>query len=212
MCGFFVEQSSFCFCSHVSLVRCVGGLFGGVFLLQIVLALTAMCRRRGSAFRAFTPTVFWLLFCFIIHSWIEYSFVFRRAGNKSGFQNGMDLYGAADYRYGYGKNLELEPGTAAMEAITAFITGPLCLLLAWGIVGQKAWRWSVQVVLCACQMYGLAWFMAHPFFSVDKISSDDPFLYWVIFVGFNAYDTHNTLLQASNADNAFGRACWLLTR
>lgn len=171
---------------QAELLLIVGGIFGGVFVLQLVLALTAMCRRGGSPLRAFTPTVFWLLMSFIIHSWIEYSFVFRREGNVSGFQNGMDLYGAADFRYGFGENLQLEAGTAAMEAITAFITGPLCVLLAWGIVGQKSWRWSVQIVLCACQMYGLAWFMAHPFFAADKISSEDPFLYWVIFVGFNA--------------------------
>jgi hypothetical protein len=157
-----------------------------VFLLQLLLVLTATCRRGSSKLKAFTPTVFWLLMCFIIHSWIEYNFVFNRANNKSGFQNGMNLYGAADYRYGFGENLELEPGTAAMEAITALITGPLCLLLAWGIVGNKPWRWAVQLITCSCQMYGLAWFMAHPFFSADKISSDDPFLYWVIFVGFNA--------------------------
>jgi len=164
----------------------LGGIFGGIFVLQMVLALTAICRRGGSPLRAFTPTVFWLLLCFIIHSWIEYSFVFRREGNVSGFQTGMDLYGAADYRYGFGDKLTLEAGTAAMEAITAFVSGPLCLLLAWGIVGQKSWRWSVQVIVCTCQMYGLAWFASHPFFSVEQISSSDPFLYWVIFVGFNA--------------------------
>lgn len=163
-----------------------GGIFGGIFVLQLVLALTALCRRGGSPLRAFTPTVFWLLLCFIIHSWIEYSFVFRREGNVSGFQTGMDLYGAADYRYGFGDKLTLESGTAAMEAITAFVSGPLSLLLAWGIVGQKSWRWTVQIIVCTCQMYGLAWFAAHPFFSVEQISSSDPFLYWVIFVGFNA--------------------------
>jgi cholestenol delta-isomerase len=163
-----------------------GGLFGGVFVLQLLLALTATCRRGASKLKAFSPSVFWLLFCFIIHSWIEYNFVFNRTNSKSGFQNGMNLYGAADFRYGFGENLNLEAGTAAMEAITALITGPLCLLLAWGIVGNKPWRWAVQIITCSCQMYGLAWFMAHPFFSIDKVSSDDPFLYWVVFWGFNA--------------------------
>lgn len=177
--------------SHLLLILlCSGGIFGGIFLLQLVLALTATCRRGASALKAFTPTVFWLLLCFVIHSWIEYSFVFKRTGNVSGIENGMNLYGAADFRYGFGENLELESGTAAMEAITAFVTGPLCLLLAWGIVGQKAWRWSLQVVVCVCQLYGLSWFMAHPFFHVDRISSEDPFLYWVIFVGFNAPVSH----------------------
>ncbi len=147
------------------LLLILGGIFGGVFVLQLLFALTATCRRNGSPLRAFTPTVFWLLMSTIIHSWIEYAFVFRRENNTSGFQSGLDLYGAADYRYGFGKTLTLEPGTAAMEAITAFVTGPLCLLLAWGIVGQKSWRWSVQVIVCVCQMYGLAWFASHPFFS-----------------------------------------------
>jgi hypothetical protein len=154
-----------------------GGLFGGVFALQLLLVLTASCRRGAKPLRAFTPTVFWLLLCVVIHCWLEFSFVFRRTGHVTGFQNSMNLYGAADYRYGFGEQLELEPGTAAMEAITALVTGPLCLLLAWGIVGDKAWRWSVQVLVCTCQMYGLAWFAAHPFFSVEPCSSSDPFLY-----------------------------------
>jgi len=159
------------------------GIFGGVLVLQLLLSLSALCRRRGRMLKAFTPTVFWLLISGIIHSWIEWSFVFQRT---TSFTNSMNLYGAADFRYGVGKNLELEPGTAAMEAITAYLSGPLCFLLAWGIVGQKSWRWGVQIMTCTCQIYGLLWFMSHPLFLEERISSMDPFLYWVIFVGFNA--------------------------
>lgn len=172
--------------SHAEFALVVGGLLGGVFLLQLLLLLTSTCRRGSSRWKAFTPTVFWLLLCTLIHSWIEFTFVFNRRLPQ--MINSMNLYGAADFRYGLpdSESLELEAGTAAMEAITALVTGPLCLLLAWAIVGNKSWRWSVQVVVCTCQMYGLAWFMTHPFFLADKISSNDPFLYWVIFVGFNA--------------------------
>jgi cholestenol delta-isomerase len=165
---------------------CVVGLVGGILALQLLLLLTSTLRRSSAPLRTFSPSVLWLLLCFIIHSWIEYNFVFRRQDASTGMVNAMNLYGASDYRYGFGTMPELEPGTAAMEAITALVTGPLCLLLAWAIVGRSAYRWSLQIVVCTCQMYGLTWFVAHPAFSIEQVASSDPFLYWVIFVGFNA--------------------------
>lgn len=161
-------------------------IFGGAFFLQLLLLLTSVCRRGSSGLKSFSPTVFWCLMCFTVHSWIEYHFVFHRNNNQSGFQNGMDLYGAADYRYGFGENLELEPGTAAMEAITALVSGPLCLFLAWAIVGNKPYRWTLQLITCVCQLYGLGWFVAHTLFSPEQVASNDPFLFWVLYVGFNA--------------------------
>ena len=172
--------------SEREFVLLIVGIFGSVLLLQIFFALTATCRRGANGLKAFSPTVFWYTLCFIVHSWIEYNFVYNRSTDRSGFKNGLNLYGAADFRYGIGQNLELEPGTAAMEMITALVSGPLCLLTAWAIVGNKPWRWTLQIMSSMCHLYGLVWFMAHPFFAGSDISSSDPFLYWVIFVGFNA--------------------------
>jgi hypothetical protein len=45
-----------------------------------------------------------------------------------------------------------QAGTAAMEAITAVLEGPLCWLIAYGAVHQSAWRHPAQLVLCSAQV------------------------------------------------------------
>jgi len=149
----------------------------------------------------FSGTIFWLLLCCVVHSYLELHFVFFR---DSWIANGMDLYAAADFRYGR----PLEPGTAAMETITGIIVGPLCLLLAYAIVTEKSWRHPLQIVVCTAQMYGLSWFLLHPIFYSLPVASSDPFLFWVIFVGLNApwgivpplllYNSFKTISQQIN--------------
>jgi len=70
----------------------------------------------------------------------------------------------------------MESGTAAMEAITAVIVGPLCLLVAFANTHDLNWHYPVQLVVCTMQMYGLTWFTLQPFFSklgVDGFFSSD---------------------------------------
>ncbi|RQM24766.1 hypothetical protein B5M09_000478 [Aphanomyces astaci] len=62
--------------------------------------------------RAVCWTPFWLVLSGVIHSFLELSFTFFR--DNQYFGNTMDLYSAADYRYGF----PMEEGTAAMETIT----------------------------------------------------------------------------------------------
>jgi hypothetical protein len=60
----------------------------------------------------------------------------------------LDYYASGDLRYGS----PMEPGTAAMEAITAVMEGPLCWLIAYGHTQKAAWRHPAQLVLCTCQV------------------------------------------------------------
>ena len=154
----------------------VGGLILPILAIYGVLHLIAPPHRRG---QLHTWTALWLLLCSTIHSWLELHFVYFR---NDYFPNGMDLYAAADFRYGR----PLEAGTAAMECITSLVVGPLCVLLLYGLVLERPWRHALQVVLCTSQLYGLAWFVLHKEFYHLPVASDDPFLFWVVFVGLNA--------------------------
>lgn len=81
-----------------------------------------------------------------------------------------------DFRYGdYGGMME--SGTAAMEAITALIDGPLCILVAYAAVNDYNFRYPLQIVLCVMQLYGLTWFTLQPIFSDTGLAghfSSDP--------------------------------------
>ncbi|OQR82131.1 hypothetical protein THRCLA_11113 [Thraustotheca clavata] len=129
--------------------------------------------------RAHTFTVGWFVMSGYIHSYLEMSFTFFR--DNQFFGRAMDLYSASDFRYGY----PMEEGTAAMETITAFIDGPLCLLAAYAFVTRQSYYHPVVVVVCVMQLYGLTWFCLHPFFSDSTHISSDPGLFWVICVGMN---------------------------
>jgi len=98
------------------------------------------------------------------------------------------MYCNLDYRYGdYGGMME--SGTTAMEAITALIDGPLCILVAYGAVHDHSYRYPLQIVLCVMQLYGLTWFTLQPMFSDTGLVghfSSDPVLFWVVAVGCNA--------------------------
>lgn len=129
-------------------------------------------------------TVFWLCLSGAIHMWIEFAFVFYRTSGL-GIRPGLDLYAAADFRYGN----PMEAGTAAMEAITAIFDGPLCICVAFAVINDRPWRHAAQLVLTTCQIYGLVWFVLQPLFSETGYAghlSSDPFLFWGIAVGMNA--------------------------
>lgn len=69
----------------------------------------------------------------------------------------------------------MESGTAAMEAITALVDGPLCFLVAFAAVNELPWRYPLQLILCVMQIYGLVWFTLQPLFSntgADHFSPD----------------------------------------
>lgn len=46
------------------------------------------------------------------------------------------------------------PPTHSMQAITAFLWGPLCPLLVWGILGAKPWRYALMLIVSVGQIYG----------------------------------------------------------
>lgn len=74
----------------------------------------------------------------------------------------------------------MESGTAAMEAITALVDGPLCFLVALAAVQNWGCRHPLQIVLCVMQIYGLVWFVLQPMYSDTGVAghfSSDPVLF-----------------------------------
>ena len=42
----------------------------------------------------------------------------------------------------------------SMEAITAFVEGPLCFLAVWGLFRRSSWRYTVIIIVSLGQLYG----------------------------------------------------------
>lgn len=61
----------------------------------------------------------------------------------------------------------MESGTTAMEAITALIVGPLCMLIVLADVHGFSWMHPLRMVVCTMQLYGLTWFVLQPIFSLE---------------------------------------------
>jgi cholestenol delta-isomerase len=58
-------------------------------------------------------------------------------------------YAKADSRYATRDDFII-----SMEAVTAFIEGPACLLIVWGMLKQKPWRLATIVMVSLGQLYG----------------------------------------------------------
>jgi hypothetical protein len=41
-----------------------------------------------------------------------------------------------------------------MEAVTAFVEGPLCFVVVWGILARKPWRYALAALVSLGQFYG----------------------------------------------------------
>lgn len=58
-------------------------------------------------------------------------------------------YGQADTRY-----LVSDPTILSVEILTSFLLTPICVVLAYAISQQTAYRHWLQLVLCTCELYG----------------------------------------------------------
>eukprot|EP01038_Epipyxis_sp_PR26KG_P009657 gene9657-13001_t len=152
--------------------------------------LTLPKSNKTNCNRLYNLTNFWLVLSGVIHCWIEFAFVFGR--NESSFiRPTLDLYAAADYRYGLYNSEKglMESGTHAMELITTLIDGPLCFLVVICAAHNISFRHPLQLILCTMQLYGLIWFTLQPIYSdsgVEGHFSCDPKMFWLIAVGANA--------------------------
>jgi EXPERA (EXPanded EBP superfamily) len=72
-----------------------------------------------------------------------------------------------------------------VQGLTALVDTPLCLLAIYGILNKKWWLHPVQLVLCACQIYGTLLFFLEAHFNGWVGVTADPFGFWVFIVLLN---------------------------
>lgn len=78
---------------------------------------------------------------------IPYGSPFKRISET--LQAAGKEYAKADSRYA-----SRDPFTICMEFVTAFIEGPSCFIIVYGLVRKRAWRHVLQLLVVTCQVYG----------------------------------------------------------
>ena len=73
-----------------------------------------------------------------------------------------------------------------MEAITAFIWGPLCPFITYGIFTSKPWRFTLMLIVSLGQIYGDVLYYATCYLEHFIHSRPEPVYFWGFFVALNA--------------------------
>jgi cholestenol Delta-isomerase len=73
-----------------------------------------------------------------------------------------------------------------MEAITAFIWGPLCPLVTYGIFTAKPWRFTLILIVSLGQIYGDVLYYATCYLEGFVHSRPEFEYFWGFFVGLNS--------------------------
>lgn len=127
--------------------------------------------------------VVWFLVCALIHIVLEGFYVVnnrRIPGQLSPLGQIWKEYSKADSRY-----LTSDPAVLGIEAITAFILGPLCLLTVKSILSGGANRHFFQMFICMSQLYGCVLYYATSYLTDFRDSHPAPQYFYGYFVGMN---------------------------
>ncbi|KAI3383604.1 hypothetical protein SNEBB_006355 [Seison nebaliae] len=90
-------------------------------------------------------------------------------------------YAKSDGRYVIG-----EEGTVAIEMLTAFIVGPICLLTYIAIIINNKYRHILQILSSTCQLYGvLIFFLSEYLFGWIHTRYLDAYYFYFYFFFFN---------------------------
>eukprot|EP00877_Chromochloris_zofingiensis_P002361 jgi/Chrzof1/12125/Cz06g22050.t1 len=91
-------------------------------------------------------------------------------------------YSKADSRYATRDDF-----IVSMEAVTAFIEGPACFLIVWGMLTRKAWRYSAITLVSLGQLYGdVLYFMTCIHGGIVRHSRPEFLYFWFYFVIVNS--------------------------
>jgi hypothetical protein len=106
----------------------------------------------------------------------------------------LSIYGPADQAY-FGAP---SPFSLALEGLNVFVTQPLGVVLAWGIVRRRAWRWPLQLAVGAYLFYSVVLYFVvghvSGFASMSERSPRSFFIYyaanlpWLVGYGWLAWD------------------------
>lgn len=90
-------------------------------------------------------------------------------------------YSLADSRYA-----TRDAFTICMEAVTAFIEGPLCFVILYGMLKQRPWRFTLQFAVSLGQLYGDVLYFATSYYDGAVYSRPEPLYFWFYFNIVNA--------------------------
>lgn len=118
---------------------------------------------------------------FVIEGWVVAKADFYQDKSGNYLSDTWKEYSKADSRYASRDSFII-----AMEAITAFLWGPLCPLLVWGILASKPWRYTLMVVVSVGQLYGDVLYFGTCYLEGFVHSRPEPLYFWFYFVIINS--------------------------
>ncbi|KAI8106253.1 hypothetical protein M9435_000799 [Picochlorum sp. BPE23] len=74
----------------------------------------------------------------------------------------------------------------SMEAVTAFMVGPMCFAAVFGILQHKSWKYPLMVILSVCQIYGDILYYGTCYLEDFIHARPEPLYFWGYFVTLNA--------------------------
>lgn len=90
-------------------------------------------------------------------------------------------YCQADSRYA-----SRDPFTICMEAVTAFVEGPLCFVILYGMLKQKSWRFTLQFAVSLAQFYGDVLYFATSWYDGGGYARPEALYFWFYFIIVNS--------------------------
>eukprot|EP00741_Cyanophora_paradoxa_P003572 tig00000093_g3470.t1 len=126
----------------------------------------------------------WYFVDALTHFGLEGAFVYLSLG---GTVNSSDSilagpwkeYAKADSRWGVS-----DPTIVSVELITVVLDGILCLVVMWAIVRRSAYRHTVQIILCVCELYGGWMTFAPEWLTGSKALNTSNWLYLYVYLWF----------------------------
>ncbi|KAL4858675.1 3-beta-hydroxysteroid-Delta(8) [Chlorella vulgaris] len=118
---------------------------------------------------------------FVIEGWVVAKADFYKDASGNYLSDTWKEYSKADSRYA-----SRDTFIIAMEAITAFLWGPLCPLLVHGIFSVKPWRYTLMTIISVGQIYGDVLYFGTCFLEGFIHSRPEPLYFWFYFVIVNA--------------------------
>ncbi|KAK9827057.1 hypothetical protein WJX74_004913 [Apatococcus lobatus] len=165
----------------VSLLFLLGTFFAGV----AILLFTAWCI-TGHLAKTERLTLCWFTLCGIIHFVVEGAVVvcpsFYTSTDGNFLMEIWKEYAKADSRYASRDSFVI-----SMETITAFVEGPLCFVIMYGIFKKRSWRYTLQIIVSGGQLYGDIVYYGTAYLEGFQHSRPEALYFWVYFVIINAF-------------------------
>eukprot|EP00232_Nephroselmis_pyriformis_P004536 CAMPEP_0182912218 /NCGR_PEP_ID=MMETSP0034_2-20130328/37399_1 /TAXON_ID=156128 /ORGANISM="Nephroselmis pyriformis, Strain CCMP717" /LENGTH=220 /DNA_ID=CAMNT_0025048875 /DNA_START=38 /DNA_END=700 /DNA_ORIENTATION=- len=162
----------------------LGLFFGG--LTPIILYTWGYSGKVGGISIGDRLQIVWFICCGIIHTFVEGAFSlmpeFYKDTSGNFFASIWKEYSMGDSRYASG-----DAFVYAMETVTAFVEGPLCFLIAYGITKKAPWRLSLALAVSIGQLYGDVLYYFTCFIEgLGKHCAPGALYFWFYFVVMNA--------------------------